>query len=45
MKEPVSESTGIWSPLQTNTLAADSFHFSDPDWTNHPGRFYRVRSQ
>ena len=33
-----------WSPLQTNTLTGDSFYFSDPQWTNDPGRFYRLRS-
>jgi BspA type Leucine rich repeat region (6 copies) len=33
-----------WLPLQTNTLTSDSCHFSDPDWTNYPGRFYRLRS-
>jgi hypothetical protein len=33
-----------WSPLQTNTLIGDSFYFSDPEWTNYPGRFYRLRS-
>jgi BspA type Leucine rich repeat region (6 copies) len=33
-----------WSPLQTNTLTADSFYFSDPQWRNSPARFYRIRS-
>jgi hypothetical protein len=33
-----------WYPLQTNTLEAGSFCFSDPRWTNYPSRFYRVRS-
>lgn len=33
----------VWLPLQTNTLTADSFSFSDPDWTNYPSRFYRLR--
>jgi hypothetical protein len=32
-----------WLPLQTNSLTADTFSFSDPDWTNSPSRFYRVR--
>ena len=32
-----------WVPLQTNTLTADTFYFSDPDWADHPRRFYRVR--
>jgi hypothetical protein len=35
----------VWSPLRTNTLAADSSYFSDPNWTNYPCRFYRVRWQ
>lgn len=34
----------IWSPLQTNTLTSDSLYFSDPEWTNYPSRFYRLRS-
>lgn len=44
----------LWSPAATNTvvggisafnLAAEGvFHFSDPQWTNHPARFYRIRS-
>jgi len=33
----------VWEPLQTNTLTGDSLYFSDPQWTNHPGRFYRLR--
>ena len=33
-----------WIPLQTNTLSGDSFFFSDPQWANFPGRFYRLRS-
>jgi len=33
-----------WTPLQTNTLSGDSFYFSDPQWTNYPARFYRLRS-
>ena len=31
-------------PLQTNTLSSDSLYFSDPQWTNYPARFYRLRS-
>jgi len=38
-------SNGKWEALQTNTLAMDSFNFSDPGWTNYPNRFYRVRWQ
>jgi hypothetical protein len=33
-----------WSPLQTNTLTRGSSSFSDPQWTNCPARFYRLRS-
>jgi hypothetical protein len=33
-----------WVPLQSCTLTNGSLYFSDPDWTNHPGRFYRIRS-
>ena len=32
-----------WIPLATNTLTTDSLYFSDPQWTNYPSRFYRVR--
>jgi len=34
----------IWYPLQTNTLTGGSSYFSDPQWTNYSGRFYRLRS-
>jgi hypothetical protein len=39
----------VWSPVSTNTLNTSvgtngSAYFSDPDWTNFPGRFYRLRS-
>jgi hypothetical protein len=33
----------IWIPLATNTLAGGSLYFSDPQWTNYPARFYRLR--
>jgi hypothetical protein len=33
-----------WSPVSTNTLTNGSSDFSDPQWTNYPGRFYRLRS-
>jgi len=36
--------SGIWQPLQTNTLTNGSVYFSDPQSTNYPGRFYRLRS-
>ena len=33
-----------WYPISTNTLTNGSIYFSDPQWTNYPGRFYRLRS-
>lgn len=33
-----------WQPLQTNTLTTDSDYFGDPQWTNYPSRFYRLRT-
>jgi hypothetical protein len=33
-----------WVPLQTCTLTNGLIYFSDPQWTNYPGRFYRIRS-
>jgi hypothetical protein len=46
-----SLATPTWSPIATNTITmgidplTDGWtHFSDPDWTNQPTRFYRVRS-
>jgi hypothetical protein len=33
-----------WVSLQTCSLTNGSIYFSDPDWTNHPARFYRLRS-
>jgi uncharacterized repeat protein (TIGR03803 family) len=35
----------VWSPVTTNVLSGGTFYFSDPQWTNYPSRFYRVRSQ
>ena len=32
----------VWIPLSTNTLTNGSFYFSDPQWSNYPGRFYRI---
>jgi hypothetical protein len=32
-----------WSPVGTNTLTGGWSYFSDPYWTNYPGRFYRLR--
>lgn len=39
----------VWSPLSTNTLNTfvgtnGTSYFSDPQWTNYPGRYYRLRS-
>jgi hypothetical protein len=34
-----------WTPMQTNALNNGVVNFSDPQWTNYPSRFYRVRSQ
>ena len=36
--------SGAWIPLQSVNLTNGSFYFSDPQWTNYPGRFYRIRS-
>jgi hypothetical protein len=33
-----------WQPVQTNALTGGMAYFSDPQWTNYPGRFYRLRS-
>ena len=34
----------VWTPLQSLTLTNGLFHFSDPQWTNYPVRFYRISS-
>jgi hypothetical protein len=34
----------IWNPVATNTLTAGSSYFCDPQWTNYPSRYYRLRS-
>ncbi len=33
-----------WTPLQTCSVTNGSIYFTDSDWTNHPARFYRIRS-
>ena len=33
-----------WVPLQTNTLTSSVSYLGDPQWTNFPVRFYRVRT-
>jgi hypothetical protein len=42
----VEASTNLvnWQPIWTNTLSTLSTNFVDPDWVNHPDRFYRLRS-
>ena len=39
---PITDSA--WFPVGTNALIGGSSYFSDPDWMNQPGRFYRLRS-
>ncbi len=33
----------VWTPVATNILTSDSTYFSDPQWTNYPSRFYRLK--
>jgi hypothetical protein len=33
-----------WSPVSTKTLTDGSSFFSDPQWTNYPALFCRLRS-
>ncbi len=33
-----------WFPVSTNALLNGWSDFSDAAWTNHPARFYRIRS-
>jgi len=33
-----------WTMLQSCTLTNGLVYFSDPQWTNYPSRFYRIRS-
>jgi hypothetical protein len=42
----VESSTNLvnWQPIWTNTLPSTSSNFVDPEWVNHPHRFYRLRS-
>jgi hypothetical protein len=35
---------GGWTPLQAVALTNGLYYFTDPQWTNYAGRFYRVRS-
>lgn len=34
----------VWTPLQTDALTNGSCYFSDPQWSNYPGRYYRISS-
>jgi hypothetical protein len=34
----------IWVSVSTNTLTEGWSYFRDAEWTNHPSRFYRIRS-
>lgn len=34
----------VWMPVQVAVLADGTASFTDPQWTNYPGRFYRLRS-
>jgi hypothetical protein len=35
-----------WAPVSTNFVApGGTAYFADPNWTKHPTRFYRIRSQ
>jgi len=31
-----------WTPLSTTSLNGGVAHFTDPQWTNHPARIYRI---
>ncbi len=33
-----------WSSVATNILTGGTLYFSDPQWTEYPTRFYRIRS-
>jgi hypothetical protein len=33
-----------WTPVGNRTLVGGAGVFSDPDWTDYPARFYRLRS-
>lgn len=33
----------VWTAIQTNTLVTNTLYISDPQWTNYPTRFYRLR--
>jgi hypothetical protein len=35
----------VWTSLQTNALTNGVFNFTDPQWANYSGRFYRIIAQ
>ena len=37
-------SNPVWQPVSTNILTGGASYFSDPQWTNYPSRYYRLRS-
>jgi hypothetical protein len=37
-------SNPVWSPVATNIVNNGISYFSDPQYTNYPGRCYRLRS-
>jgi hypothetical protein len=39
-----SLTTPTWSRVSTSSLSGGSSYFSDLQWTNYPGRFYRIHS-
>lgn len=41
----LAASVPVWTPLQTNLLTGTPVYFYDPRWSNHLGRFYRLRSE
>ena len=34
----------VWTPLTNVNLTNGLFYFSDAQWTNYPGRYYRISS-
>ena len=35
---------GPWTPVGTNQFQTSNYsYFSDPDWANHPARYYRIK--
>jgi hypothetical protein len=41
--EACTNLTTSWYPIQTNIMSADTDSFSDPNWTNNPCCFYRIK--